>query len=105
MLTSVFRNWHSGLPGFVVACLFLTLAPSLVAQTAAAGAFTGRVTDASDGVVANATVTATSIDTGQTQSATTGPDGTYKFDRLPPGNYRLKFEAVGFKALEIPSVT
>jgi hypothetical protein len=56
-------------------------------------------------VVGNATVTATSVDTGQTQSITTGPGGTYKFDGLPPGNYRLKFEAAGFKALEVPSAT
>jgi hypothetical protein len=105
MLKNVFRNRHSGLPGFVVTCLFVTLAPSLVAQTAGAGALTGRVTDASGGVVANATVTATSVDSGQTQSATTGRDGAYKIGRLPPGNYRLKFEAVGFQTLEIPSVT
>jgi Carboxypeptidase regulatory-like domain len=105
MLKNVFRNWHSGLPGLVVACLFVTLAPSLVAQTARAGPLTGRVTDVSGGVVANATVTATSVDTGQTESATTGQDGTYKFDRLPPGNYRVKFEAVGFKTVEIPSAT
>jgi hypothetical protein len=56
-------------------------------------------------VLANATVTATSIDTGQTRTATPGSDGSYKFDGLPPGNYRLKFEAAGFKTLEIPSAT
>ena len=55
-------------------------------------------------MVANATVTATSVETGQTQSATTGPDGGFKLD-LSPGNYRLKFQAAGFKPLEIPSVT
>jgi hypothetical protein len=105
MLRNVFRNWHSDVPGLVVVCLFVTLAPSLMAQTAGTGALTGRVTDASGGVVANATVTATSIDTGQARSATTGTDGTYKFDLLPPGNYRVKFEAAGFKTMEIPSAT
>jgi hypothetical protein len=105
MLKNVFRNRHSGLPGLVVTCLFVTLAASLVAQTAGAGALTGRVTDATGGALANATVTATSVDSGQTQSATTGRDGAYKFDRLPPCNYRLKFEAVGFQTVEIPSVT
>ena len=76
-----------------------------MAQTAGMGALTGRVTDASGNVVANAAVTATSIDNGRIRSATTGTDGTYKFDGLPPGNYRLKFEAAGFKTLEISSVT
>lgn len=99
------RNaWGSSVSGFLVASLFAISAPSLIAQTAGIGALRGRVTDASGGVVANATVTATSIETGQTQSATTGPDGGFKLD-LSPGNYRLKFQAAGFKTLEIPSVT
>ncbi len=106
MLRKIFRNRHSGVPGLVfLVCLFVALAPSVMAQTARMGALTGRVTDASDGVVANATVTATSIDTGQARTATTGSDGSYKFDGLPTGNYRVKFEAAGFKTLEIPSTT
>ncbi len=55
------------------------------------------------GVVANATVTATSADTGQARTVTTEPDGTYKFDNMPPGAYRVKFEATGFKTVEISS--
>jgi hypothetical protein len=49
-------------------------------------------------------VTATSIDAGQKQTANTGPDGTYKLE-LPAGNYRLTFEATGFKTFEISSAT
>ena len=94
----------SSVSGLLVVCLFGMLAPFLIAQTFGTGALTGRVTDVSGGVVANATVTATSAETGQTQSATTGPDGGFKID-LSPGNYRLKFEAAGFKTLEITSVT
>jgi hypothetical protein len=105
MLTKFFRNLRSDSPGVLLTCLFVALAPSLMAQTAGTGILAGRVTDASGGVVGNAAVTATSVETGQTQSVTTGPDGTYKFDGLPPGNCRLKFEAAGFKTVEIPSVT
>jgi hypothetical protein len=105
MLTNVIRYWRSGLRGLVVACLLVTLVPCLIGQTAGTGALTGRITDASGGVLANVTVTVTSIDTRQARSATTRMDGTYKVDLLQPGNYRVKFEAAGFKAVEIPSVT
>src|SRR5208282_2690590 len=106
MLRKIFGNRDSGVPGLVFfVCLVVAFAPSLIAQTAGMGALTGRVADATGNAVANATVTVTSIDNGQIRSATTGTDGTYKFDGLPPGKYRLKVEAVGFKTLEIPSTT
>ena len=104
MLRTIFRNRHRAVPpGLISVYLFTFLAASLTAQTAAMGALTGRVTDPSGAGVANVTVTATSADTGQTRSTTTGTDGTYKFDGLAPGNYRVKFEASGFKSLELPS--
>ncbi len=92
--------WRSSVSGFLVVSLFGMLAPSLMAQTAGKGALTGRVSDASGGAVANASVTATSIDSGQIQTANTGPDGVYKLE-LPAGTYRLTFEAAGFKKFEI----
>jgi hypothetical protein len=105
MLRNIFRSWGGNVPGLVVVFLFVTLAPSVAAQTAGTGALTGRVTDASGGAVSNVTVTATSVDTGQVRNAITGTDGAYRFDLMPPGNYRVKFEATGFKPVEIPSAT
>src|SRR5208282_4801928 len=96
--------WRSPVSGFLVVSLFGMLAPCLIAQAAGKGVLTGRVTDASGGAVPNASVTATSIDSGQKQTASTGSDGTYKLE-LPEGNYRLTFEAAGFKTLEISSAT
>ena len=103
MRRTIFDNRHNHLPSLVV-CLFVTLAPCLVAQTAGTGALTGRLADGSGAVVANGIVTVTSVDTGQTQRAITGTDGSYKFD-LPPGKFRVEFEAPGFKTLEISLVT
>jgi hypothetical protein len=108
MLKNPSCSWRSDVLGLAVVCLLVvcplvTLIPSLAAQTPASGALTGKVTDASGGVVANAAVTTTSVETGQARTAITGPDGTYKFDLLPPGNYRVKIEATGFKTAEIPS--
>jgi carboxypeptidase family protein/TonB-dependent receptor-like protein len=95
---------------FVVGLLALligsmTLSPSLFSQSASTGALSGTLKDSSGAVVPNATVTLTSIDTAQLRTTTTSADGTYKFGLLPPGNYGVKFEAAGFNALEVPSVT
>ena len=96
--------WH-GLGILLLLWPFLTMAPRLMAQTSSTGALTGRVTDPSGAVVPNATVTATSVDTAQVRTSMTGADGTYKFALLPPGDYRVKMEAPGFKTVEIPSAT
>jgi len=75
------------------------------AQSAGTGALTGTVTDPSGRAVPKATVTLTNIGTSQERTATTGSDGTYSFSLLPPGNYRVKFVADGFKTAEVVSVT
>ncbi len=101
------KNWWCKQIGVFVWCLavcaLMPVAPPLIAQTST-GIIKGTVSDESGKAVANASVTATSIDTGQRQTANTGPDGTYKL-ALPAGSYRLTFEAAGFKVLEISSAT
>ncbi len=91
----------------VFVCVFtlLVCVSTAWAQSSGNGAITGIVTDASGGAIAGASVTATSRDTNQVRTATTGPAGDYKFSLLPPGNYRLKFTAQGFKTSEVASVT
>src|SRR5262249_57749172 len=79
-------------------------ASHLLAQSAGTGALTGTVTDATGGVVSGATVTLTSTETNQTRAVTTGVDGIYKFSLLPPGTYRVRFSATGFKTAEVSSV-
>ena len=81
------------------------LVPSILAQSGGTGALTGMVTDPSGAVIPTVTVTATDIATGQSRNLTTGTTGLYKFSFLPPGQYRVKFTATGFKSVEIPSVT
>jgi len=90
----------------LLAALFLTTSvPCASAQTAATGALTGTVTDPSGSAISNATVTISNADTGQSRTGTTGADGAYKFSLLQPGNYRVQFEATGFKTIAAPSVT
>jgi hypothetical protein len=105
MLRNTCRGWRRGVLGLAFSvCLSSALALSAAAQTVDTGVLTGTVTDASGAVVANVTVTATSIDTGQTRSVTTGADGSFRFD-APRGGYRLRFEAAGFTTSEVASVT
>jgi hypothetical protein len=75
-----------------------------MAQSAGTGALAGAVTDASGATIPNVTVTVTNTETNQARTATTGADGAYKFTLLPPGTYRVRFSAVGFKTAEVPSV-
>src|SRR5437660_5495684 len=95
------RRGRVGLLLFV--CLVMMPAPALPAQTAGTGALTGRLTDPSGAVVPGVTVTATSPDTGQTRTTTTGEDGTYKMNVRPPRNYRARFEIAGVRAVAAPS--
>jgi hypothetical protein len=78
--------------------------PFATGQTAGTGALIGTVTDPTGAVVPNATVTLTSEDTGQVRTATTGADGVYRFTLLPPGSYKVRFAAAGFKGIEVPGV-
>ncbi len=97
------RNWTCNPLGaclrLLVIFLLVQIAPPLIAQTTT-GVIKGTVSDESGNAVPNASVTATNSDTGQNQTANSGPDGTYKLE-LPTGNYRLTFESAGFKKFEI----
>lgn len=88
----------------LLSVFFLGFASVALAQSAGTAGLTGTITDPTGAVVPGVTVTATNTDTNQARTATTGADGTYKFTLLPPGNYRLRFTAKGFKTEEVPSV-
>ncbi|MDQ2773815.1 MAG: carboxypeptidase-like regulatory domain-containing protein, partial [Acidobacteriota bacterium] len=60
----------------------------------------GTVTDPSGSVIPNATVTITSIDTGQVYPGKTNDSGQYLMPALINGKYKIKVEASGFKASE-----
>lgn len=76
--------------------LSLLLCLGAIAQTGTSSV-RGTVTDQQGNAIAGATVTLTSTDTGVTRTQTTNESGTYVFDLIPPGQYRIEATASGFK--------
>ena len=87
-----------------VAVLFLASLGMGSAQTAGTGALTGTVTDPSGATVPNVTVTATNTGNGQARTAQTGSDGSFTISLLPPGAYKVRFSAPGFKTSDVGPV-
>ena len=82
---------------FVAVIVALSLAgPALFAQVSTSR-LTGTVQDSSGAVVANATVTLRSEETGIARTTTSAESGTFTFDAIPTGMYTVEVEAQGFK--------
>ena len=58
----------------------------------------GVVKDSSGAVVPEAALTARNTENGQTRTATTAADGSFRIAALPVGNYELRAERPGFRA-------
>ncbi len=69
------------------------------AQTPA-GTIIGVVSDATGAVVVRARITITNRATGLVRNLTTSAEGDYSAVALPPGNYQVTAEAMGFSFLE-----
>src|SRR5207253_3524855 len=65
------------------------------------GSVAGVVSDASNAVMPGVTVSLSGDKLiGGVQSQTTDNGGAYRFERLPPGSYRVKFELQGFRSID-----
>jgi len=100
MKLKAFSGWQ-----FIVFLLLALWVPSLMAQSSGTAGLTGVIKDSSGATVPNVTVTLTSTATGQVRTTTTGADGVYRFVLLPPGDYKVRFAATGFKTAEVESTT
>jgi hypothetical protein len=85
---------------FLSFSLFLSFSGITARAQSDRGTIAGTVLDSSGGVVANATVTVTSTETGASYGATTGPTGGYRFYDLRVGVYSVSVSAPGFKTVD-----
>ncbi len=90
--------------GFLVLCLVCGFKTSTSLAQAVYGSIFGTVTDAQGAEVTGAKVTVTSIAKGTTTETTTNESGNYAVTHLIPDAYKIRIEAPGFKATDIPSV-
>ena len=97
-------NLHSLFPRLLAVLAAVALCScSLLAQQTLGG-ITGEVTDASGGVIPNATVTAVDEATSLTRTTRTNGTGSYNFVNLPIGLYTLTYGAEGYEAQKTPHI-
>ena len=77
-------------------CALMVLAAATAAHAQFRAGVQGTVTDPNGSVIAGATVTLTSKETGRVQEAKTSDAGFYRISGLAPGLYTLTVEQAGF---------
>jgi len=80
----------------VLLCTLLLVSLGLFGQ-AESGTVSGTITDNTGAVVPGATVTMTSVNTGQTRSTVSGSAGEYAIPSLRPDTYNITVEHEGFQ--------
>jgi hypothetical protein len=84
----------------ILVLLLVAQLPLAAQQTSTSGSITGTVVDPQGAVVPEATVTATNVDRGTSDSTKTNTAGVFVFPQLQPGNYTVTVEVGGFKRFE-----
>src|SRR6266567_2460964 len=85
---------------YVTACavlMLLALVPSAFGQTSK-GFVVGNISDPNGAAIASATVKATNTATGVSRETTSQSDGSYRFDAVDPGTYKVEVSSGGFKS-------
>jgi Carboxypeptidase regulatory-like domain/TonB dependent receptor len=88
----------------IILCLLLAVCAPVFSQTTT-GRILGTVSDQSGAAVAGAAVVITDVQRGTTRAAATDESGSYAVPELPPGVYKVRAEAKGFKTVERVNIT
>ncbi|MGO9796287.1 MAG: carboxypeptidase regulatory-like domain-containing protein [Terracidiphilus sp.] len=104
-LMRAMRVFPSFIPGLLAIVAAAALCTSSLQAQQTLGGITGEVTDASGGVIPNATVSLTHEETSLTRTTKTNDQGAYTFVNLPIGTYTLTYMAAGYEAQKTPHIT
>src|SRR5215469_4812213 len=84
---------------FALTLLFLVSLPAVLRAQSTNASLTGRITDPSKALIADAKIAAVSEGTNVRYETTSNTSGEYYLANLPPGSYRIEVEKPGFKKL------
>jgi hypothetical protein len=88
----------------VLAVVTFALCGGILRAQSTNASVSGRVTDPSKGVIADAKVAAINSGTNVSYKIATNDAGEYYLTNLPPGTYRIEIEKTGFKKVIKPEV-
>jgi carboxypeptidase family protein/TonB-dependent receptor-like protein len=88
----------------VLVVLFFAWCSGVLRSQSTNASITGRVTDPSNAVIADAKVAAIYTGTNARYEGETNGSGDYYLTNLPPGSYRIEIEKTGFQKLIKPDV-
>src|SRR5690242_12673732 len=91
-----YASAHLKVMVLLAVAVLLISAPLAIGQLPVA-TILGTVRDASGAVVPDAALSARNIETGQSRTASSSQDGSYRFSSLPVGAYEVRVEHPGFQ--------
>ena len=90
-------KWSTIKLGLPVLLMILLLSGTFVWGQLGTSTIRGTITDSSGAALPGATVTITNLQTNLSRTLITGSAGTYSFESIPPGEYKMEIEAKGFR--------
>lgn len=97
-------RWLVALAGLMIVTIAMVRPAAATAQSITSGALEGRVTDVDDRPLENAAVRVTDTATGTSWSIVVGRDGRFRLPLLPPGEYSVRAERLGFQPKEVVGI-
>jgi hypothetical protein len=97
-------KWSRIMRSLPVLLLILFVSSTSVWGQFGASTIRGAVTDPSGAVVPNATITITNLQTNLSRTQTTSSNGSFSFELIPPGEYKVEISGKGFRKSVLPSV-